>query len=219
MTAALPTFGASLADWLTNRAGYAMPDPNVGFSFSDAIEGATSTHDRGIIFSREWEPEVKRLSGRFGRRGQLGKRDMSTLKTVLHEMLHQPLVHREPDWYGTASNGERLWEEAAAVQAADDLLPAAARQLFGHRAMPARPDAPRGARVNLRRTQQKPQVDPLVADRTERERAYQQLSVFGSGAKRYTDPVARRWRRDHLNASTAIRNQMREEAMAKRGTA
>jgi hypothetical protein len=133
----------------------------------------------------------------------------------MHEFLHQPLMHREPDWYGAATNDQRLWEEAAAEQGANDLLPAAARQLFGHVARPAGPDVPVGLKVKMRKP--KARVNPAVADRAERERAYQQLSVFGSGAKRYEDRAARQWRRAFLNASTTDRQRMESEALAMRG--
>jgi hypothetical protein len=204
-------FGSHLANWL-GSVGYRIPDPKVGYSFGlerDDV-GAVSSRDRGIIFNPEMERRVWNLSSRYGQRGRLDEEHLGTLRLMLHELMHQPLMHREPEWYGAASNEDRLWEEAAAEQAAADLLPAAARQLFGS-VIPAEPKKPLKLRVR------RPKQEPPPTERTQRERAYQQLSVFGSGAKTYRDRPARQWRRQFQTSDTATRARMRAEAEARRG--
>jgi hypothetical protein len=192
---ALPNdFGGHVTNWL-NKQGYAIPAPPA-FSFDPNLTGATSTHDRGIIFSREWQAPIQNLATRYGKRGRMDKSQVGALQTLLHEMLHQPLVHREPDWYNAASNDQRLWEEAAANQAASDLLPAAAKQLFGFHYQPPR------AKNAFESSH------PAVRDRTKRQRAYRQWSTLSSGSKNYQDRAARLARRKFLNASTADRATM-----------
>lgn len=184
-------FGGHLANWLRQQ-GYAMPAAAPGFAF-DHPKGATSTHDRGIRFSQAWKPQIEGLAGRYGTRGRMSGQEVSTLQTLLHEMLHQPLVNREPGWYNAANNNQRLWEEAAAEQAADDLLPAAAKQLFGYHYQP-------GARALA--------TDPAVRDRSQRQRAYRAWSTLSSGSRNFQERGARVARRGFLNASTAERGQM-----------
>lgn len=188
-------FGGHLANWLRQQ-GYAMPATAPGFSFGYEQPGATSTHDRGILFNPAWREQVMSLAGRYGKRGPLKPRQVEAFEKLLHEMLHQPLVQREPGWYGAASNDQRLWEEAAAEQASQDLLPAALKQLFGFN----RPLARRGARALDR--------DPVLADRTARQRAYRQWSTLASGSSDFQKRPARLERRDFLNASTDERGRM-----------
>ena len=187
-------FGGHLTNWL-NRQAYMMPAPPT-FSFDYEQSGATSTHDRGIRFNPSWRGHVNSLASRYGKRGRLQPGHMEALEKILHEMLHQPLVHREPGWYNAATPDQRLWEEAAAEQASQDLLPAAAKQLFGYHYQPAR------AKNAFQSTH------PELRDRAKRERAYRQWSTISTGSKTYQDRAARLARRKFLNASTADRAQM-----------
>lgn len=194
--AALPNdLGGHLRNWLA-KVGYAMPATAPGFSFDYEQPGATSTHDRGIRFNPAWQGSVTSLAGRYGRRGPLKRGQVEAFEKLLHEMLHQPLMHREPGWYDAASNDQRLWEEVAAEQASQDLLPAALKQLFGYRL----PTPRRGARALDR--------DPVLADRSARQRAYRQWSTLASGSSDFQKRSARLKRRDFLNALPADRAGM-----------
>lgn len=173
-----------------------MPATAPGFSFDYEQPGATSTHDQGIRFNPAWQGSVASLAGRYGKRGPLKPRQVEAFEKLLHEMLHQPLVTREPGWYNGASNDQRLWEEAAAEQASQDLLPAALKQLFGYR-MPA----PRRGARSLDR-------NPVLADRSARQKAYRQWSTLASGSSDFQKRPARLARRDFLNASTEQRGRM-----------
>ena len=191
--AALPNdFGGHVANWLRSQ-GYAIPATAPGFSFGHS-KGATSTHDRGIMFSPAWKPQIEGLASRYGTRGRMSGQQVDALQTLLHEMLHQPLVNREPGWYDAATNDQRLWEEAAAEQAAQDLLPAAAKQLFGYHYQPDK-------RRSLA-------TDPEVRDRSERQRVYRAWSTLSSGSRNFQERAARVARRSFLNAPTGQRAQM-----------
>lgn len=191
--AALPNdFGGNLRNWLA-RVGYAMPATAPGFSFDWGQPGATSTAAQGIRFSPKWQKDVEGLSSRYGTRGAMNQSQLETLRIMLHEMLHQPLEQREPTWYGGATPDQRLWEEAAAEQSAQDLLPAAAKQLFGYHYVPGK--SPYTVRES-------------TGDRAGRQTALRQWSTLSSGSRNFQDHAARVARRNFLNASTSDRAQM-----------
>ena len=192
-------FIPALANYL-GSVGYGMPNQNVSLRFAsdprggytEGRVGALSSRD-GITFSDNCRPFVKRLSKRYGKRGQLGSADLSTLTTVIHEMLHQPLMQRTPDWYGHATKDQRLWEEAAAQQGAQDLLAPVAFKMFGSRVLD--PFKVRG-------------LGTKASERSARMKAYRQWSTLASGSRNYRDPAARRMRRKFQTASPEERAQM-----------
>lgn len=195
--AALPQdFGGHLRNFLA-RVGYSVPQVPMGFGEAGGGNRAISDRDR-IEFRTSEQPTIEALSSRYGRRGQLGREDQQALRLMLHELMHQPLMSREPDWYGNQAPDSRLWEEAAAEQASRDVLPAVLRQMFGSHFDESAYRAP--------------------DDYGRRVKAYQQLSVIGSGARKHQDRAARVWRRRYVNESTAGRQRMMDEANAARAS-
>lgn len=194
-------FGGNLANWLA-KAGYGIPyRPSV--EYADEVRGgpqlsavgAASPQGR-VFFSPKWQGAITGLASQYGTRGKPLPGGSEPLRLALHELLHQSMAQREPDFYDKADDNWRMWEEAAVEQGARDLMAPAMKQLF-----------------NLRFDPSTYKGEPEYAAR---QKAYRQLSVFGSGAKNDQGRKARVWRRKFVNASSDDRKSMYDAAMAAR---
>jgi hypothetical protein len=122
---------------------------------------------------------------------------VQALEVATHEALHQMRFGRTQDVY--ASPQGRRWEEGATQAAARDMLPIITAKLFGDR-LPG---------ASSRDFMQPTTYPGLVQN-------IRQLSVFGSGAKRFTDHAARVWRRSFLHADEDQRQAMATAAQQAR---
>lgn len=140
---------------------------------------------------------LQSATARLGRRGRLNSAQWDALGALMHEGLHQMRFGRTPGVAGAdrmQSGNARWYEEGATEAATRDLLPIFARQMYGDAVnAPFMPTGYPGAVKNIR-----------------------QLSVFGSGAKRYQDYKARVWRRQFLHADADARMKMVDAASAAR---
>lgn len=218
--------GGHLANWL-RRVGYNVQTPKeVVFvddfgDFTTTIPGEdepSSANDprvgalsgaMGVHIGPSWQPSVSRLAQLYGDRNRpMDQADLDAVDLLNHELIHQLRV-KDGGWAPGYTTDDLLWEEAAAQQAADDLRAAVAKQMFGHTykkpRMPKWPDR----HEDVRRAQSNP-------DRRDRQIAYRQLSVFGSGAGKYTDRDARLWRRKFANVGGDERARMIQEATNRR---
>lgn len=187
-------FAGNLYNWL-GQNGYAIPRKfQVGFGDARGNRGVSGAS--GVEFSNAEQPNVEALSARYGTRGPIDPRLQSTLSLMLHESLHQSTAQRDPTFFDTQPKDMVDWEEAATEQSARNLLPAAMKQLFG-------------ARFN--------EADYAVPTFFQQsEKAYRQLSTFGSGAENYTARPARLWQRQFQQADAPTRQQMIDQATAAR---
>jgi hypothetical protein len=140
-----------------------------------------------VIFSDD-RTAIRSLADRYGHRGRLTPAQVDAARVLLHEELHQ---------LGTrsgASEADRSLEEGAVEQVARDLLPRFTAELFGHRLHPK--DEPRSFDAEARHVQV--------------------LSVFGSGASRWTRRAAVAWRADLIRAGAGERRAMVAAALRAR---
>jgi hypothetical protein len=137
---------------------------------------------------------LKGAAARLGKRGPIRRGEANALQVLMHEGLHQMRYGRSPDQFTDPDGkpGSQLWYEEGATEAATaDLLPIFVRQMYGDRF---------GGHTNTAYPDQLQNV--------------RQLSVFGSGAKKFKDYKARVWRRSFLHADPNGRQRMVEEAHA-----
>ena len=132
------------------------------------------------------------VAARWGQRGRLTPQQVESLRLLMHENLHQMR-------YGRGTENPDRWEEAATEAAAQDLLPIFTAKMYG---------------MKLGSAPLREFTDGV--DYADQTRNLRQLSVFGSGAKTYTDRPARVWRRTFQHGDTATRDRMANEAMAAR---
>lgn len=193
--AALPNdFAGHLYNWL-NSNGYAIPRKfNIGFGGARGNRGFSNSS--GVQFSTDEQPNIEALSSRYGKRGPIDPNLQSTLSLMLHEALHQSTAQRDAGFWDTQPKPMLDWEEAATEQSARNLLPAAMRQLFGARFSPSAYQVPTFFQQD--------------------EKAYRQLSTFGSGAKNYKARPARLWQRKFQQSDAGTRQQMLDQATAAR---
>jgi hypothetical protein len=194
----VPTLLAHVRNFL-GQAGNPVRDYELGPIFGtpagEGLGGYSGAALPGVV---DFPPEIrKRLAGlgdRYGQRGPLSRRDVEALRVAVHEGVHQMRYGRTPDVYVTQQG--RDTEEGVTEAMTQDLLPILTAKLFGHR-MP-------GAKMRMAQGEM-PAYDPQVTD-------VRQLSVFGSGARTFTDQAARRWRRQLLHADAAERQSMVDQA-------
>lgn len=192
----------NIRNFLT-QSGYPVRDYSAQPIFG--TEAATGTPAGAVGLSLPGEvdfnpsvvEQLRGLQARYGRRGPLTQRQVDALSVATHEGLHQMRYGRTPDVYVT--NQGRDFEEGATEAATQDLLPILTARLFGQRLPGAR----------MRMLTQEPSYPGLVKN-------IRQLSVFGSGAKTFTDHDARAWRRSFLHADADHRQQMADQAMQQR---
>lgn len=187
-------FAGHVYNWL-NQNGYAIPRKfSVGFGGARGNRGFSNSS--GVQFSEDEQPNIAALASRFGTHGPLNPKLQSTLSLMLHESLHQSTAQRDPTFFDTQPKPMVDWEEAATEQSARNLLPAAMKQLFGARFDPSAYAVPTFFQQD--------------------EKAFRQLSTFGSGAKNYKARPARLWQRKFQQSDAASRQQMLDQATAAR---
>jgi hypothetical protein len=194
---------AHTRNWLT-QVGFPVRDFSV--AYGDVPNMPDAYAQAGVVgFGPAGRPGIESLAARYGTRGRLDQGQVRAARQLLHEGLHQMQWGRNPH-SGQADgqvhdpgSGPLSWEEGAAEAVARDLLPIYTARLYGHRMPPARVREER---------------DP--GDYPHQVKAVRQLSVFGSGAGKWNTRPARVWRRQFLHAEPAVRDQMREQAMAAR---
>lgn len=197
----LNTLASHLRNFMSQR-GFPVRDftTGVGLHPSRLVNEALGTSNPGdVLLSPGLGPGLQSLQNRYGKqRGRLNDKELSALQVLSHEILHQMRYGRSPDVYNTPQGQE--FEEAATEATTQDILPIITAKLFGHKMPSAKPPA-----GNKREVFYPGEVKNL-----------RQLSVFGSGAKQFTDYNARVWRRNFLHADAPTRNQMANSAMQAR---
>lgn len=193
----VPTLLGHVRNFLVQH-GNPVRDYGLGELFSQGLAGQVQGNGAAVPGVVDFPPPIRKtlagLGDRYGQRGRLRPRDLEALRVAVHEGVHQMRYGRTPEVY--VSQQGRDIEEGVSEAMTQDLLPILTRKLFGHR-MP-------GAKERLAMGDL-PGYDPLVTD-------VRQLSVFGSGARTFTDPAARRWRRQLLHADGAARQSMVDQA-------
>lgn len=139
-----------------------------------------------VLLDPEYARKVNSAAARLGKRGRMNLAQFDGLRVLMHEALHQMR-------YGRGDGSVDPFEEGATEAATQDLLPIFARQMYGDSL-----------------------ADKSITAYGPQLRNVRQLSVFGSGAKRYQDYKARVWRRQFLHADSDGRTQMADKARAAR---
>lgn len=186
--------GAHMYNWLS-RNGY--PVRQYTMNTGATTPGAAANVSPGqIVLDPEYQGKVKSAAARLGKRGRMNLTQFDGLRVLMHEALHQMRYGRDPGSAGSApmAPGNPMWFEEGATEAAtQDLLPIFARQMYGDSL-----------------------ADKSISAYGPALRNVRQLSVFGSGAKRYQDYKARVWRRQFLHADADGRSRMADAARAAR---
>lgn len=194
----VPAFMASLTHFL-NRSGFSPRDFTVGgISGTSLAPGRIGRGGVALPGRVDFGPgvlgSVQAAAIRMGRRGPLNQRQIRGIRTGLHEGLHQVRYGRTPE----VATANVAWEEGVTDAVTRDLLPIAARKLYGRQMM--------GTRRRERR------IGPQQFDAEVRN--IRQLSVFGSGAGRWEDYKARAWRGRFQRAEQGERQKMHDAALA-----
>lgn len=184
-----------MRNWLS-RNGMPVRDFNTSYGVP---QGGETMQANGyaipgqVFIDPRAQGRMNSVAARYGTRGRLTQAQIEALGTMMHEGIHQMRYGRSD---GTNPGP---FEEGATEAVAQDLLPIFVRQMYGHR-MPG--------------AVKRDQTWGLAYEGDVKN--LRQLSVFGSGAKKFSDHAARAWRRNFSHATLEERERLAGLAMQAR---
>ena len=189
--------GGHMYNWL-QRVGFPVRDFTTEYGNLGGPQTASGYALPGRVgIDPRLRGDLDSVAARLGTRGKLTKQQIEALRVLTHESVHQMRYGRTPEVAvgGSAVGTPGGYEEAATEAVTQDLLPIFTAKMYGDRLPGARKRAA---------------TDGLAYG--EHVNNLRQLSVFGSGAKKYTDYNARVWRRSFLHADAAKRQELVDQA-------